>query len=82
MTPSRLEADYAGIDQQFYRGQIGSPKSPNSRRWAALGDGLMSWVSRWLELLPDTRPDAWPFPSERVKSPLPRQLRLPPQSSG
>jgi hypothetical protein len=37
---SRLEAEYADIRQRVYRGDLDSPKSPYSVRWAALSDGL------------------------------------------
>ena len=67
---SRVERDYADIDQRIYRGRIGTPKSPKSRRWAAMGDGLTEWLAQWLELLPDTRPEGWLFPSERIVTPL------------
>jgi len=70
LTRSRVERNYADIDQRIYRGRIGTPKSPKSRRWAAMGDGLCSWIEQWLELLPDRRPESWLFPSERIVTPL------------
>ena len=70
LTRSRVERNYADIDQRIYRGRIGTPKSPKSRRWAAMGDGLCSWIEQWLELLPDKRPESWLFPSERIVTPL------------
>ncbi len=57
LTRSRVERDYADIDQRIHRGPIGTPKSPKSRRWAAIGVGLTAWIAQWLELLPETRPE-------------------------
>ncbi len=65
-----VEKDYADIQQRIYRGQTGTPKTFRSKRWAALGDGLSAWLRQWLELLPDTRPEAWLFPSERMVTPV------------
>ena len=70
LTRSRVEHEYAEIDQRIYRGRIGTPKSPKSRRWAAMGDGLTAWIAQWLELLPDTQPEGWLFPSERIVTPI------------
>ncbi len=42
---SRLESQYADINQRIYRGQVDTPKTFNSRRWAALGDGLAAWTA-------------------------------------
>ena len=57
-------------EQGIYRGEFDSPKTFRSIRWAALGDGLLAWLSQWLEMLPNTRPEAWVFPSERLTTPL------------
>ncbi len=35
-----------------------------------MGDGLSAWIAQWLEMLPDTRPEGWLFPSERMVTPL------------
>ena len=70
LTRSRVESEYADIVQRIYRGQIGTPKSPKSRRWAAMGDGLSALIHDWLNILPDKRPEAWLFPSERITTPL------------
>ncbi len=66
----RLEAEYADIQQRVYRGVIDSPKTANSKRWAALSDGLLNWTGQWCEMLPNTSPEAWVFPSEKVTTPL------------
>jgi integrase len=70
LTRSRVVRADADFDQRIYRGRIGTPKSPKSRRWAAMGDGLSAWIAQWLEMLPDTRPEGWLFPSERNVTPL------------
>jgi hypothetical protein len=70
LTRSRVEDEYADVDQRIYRGWLGTPKSPKSRRWTAICDGLAVWISQWLDLLPQTEPEAWLFPSERIITPL------------
>jgi integrase len=67
---SKLEEDFANIQQRIYRGELDTPKTFKSRRLAALGDGLIAWLGQWLELLPDSSPDAWLFPSETGKTPV------------
>lgn len=66
----RLEAEYADIQQRIYRGEIDSPKSSYSVRWAALSDGLLSAVREWRSLAVDPSPDAWVFPSEKLTTPI------------
>jgi integrase len=61
---SVLETSSADIVQRVYRGKLDTPKTFNSTRLAALGDGLSTWIAGWLEMLPDSRPEAWVFPSE------------------
>ena len=66
----RLEAEYADIRQRIYRGDIDSPNSSYSVRWAALSDGLLSAIEDWRSLALDPASDAWVFPSEKVTTPL------------
>lgn len=66
---SMVAGDRADIKQRIYRGQVGTPKSHNSKRWAALGAGLAEWIVQWLEFLPGP-PDGWLFPSEKQTTPL------------
>ena len=66
----RLEAEYADVQQRVYRGDIDSPKSTYSVRWAALSDGLLSAVREWRTLSLDPGGDAWVFPSENLATPL------------
>jgi len=70
---SQMETGYADIRQRIYRGLVDTPKTANSKRWAALGDGLSTWLGGWLEMLPDTGPDAWVFPSEKIITPIVRE---------
>jgi len=67
---SRIEKDYADVKQRIYRGEVDSPKTFKSLRWAALGDGLLAWLNQWLELSPDTGPQGWLFPSEKLTTAL------------
>jgi integrase len=67
---SLLEKDFADIQQRVYRGDVDSPKTVRSVRLAALSDGLLALVHEWRSLSLDTRPDAWVFPSENLKTPL------------
>ena len=66
----RLEATYADIQQRVYRGDIDTPKSTYSVRWAALSDGLLAAVRDWKALAIDDSPDAWVFPSEKLTTPI------------
>jgi integrase len=70
LTWQRLEAQYADIQQRVYRGDIDSPKSTYSVRWAALSDGLLSAVREWREISVDPSPTAWVFPSEKLTTPV------------
>lgn len=47
-----------------------TPKTVNSKRWAALSDGLVDSIQRWLGVLPVVGQDAWLFPSETLTTPL------------
>jgi len=67
---ARMEADYADIRQRVYRGDVDSPKSVRSVRFAALSDGLLVSIDEWRTVSRDTSANAWVFPSERLKTPL------------
>jgi hypothetical protein len=43
---ARMEADYADIRQRVYRGDVDSPKSARSVRFAALSDGLLASIDK------------------------------------
>ncbi|MGH9446398.1 MAG: hypothetical protein ACRD3O_11830 [Terriglobia bacterium] len=64
-----MEADYADIRQRVYRGDVDSPKSVRSVRFAAFSDGLLVSIDEWRAASLDTSADAWVFPSERLKTP-------------
>ena len=70
LTRGKVEHQYADIEQRVYRGEIGTPKTFRSKRWAAFGISLKGWIRDWLELAPDTGPDGWLFPSEKMTTPL------------
>jgi integrase len=70
LTWKRLDGQYADIQQRVYRGDIDSPKSWHSVRWAALSDGLVSAIAEWRSIAIDSQPDAWVFPSEKLTTPL------------
>lgn len=57
-----VEKGYADIRQRIYRGQLDTPKTANSQRWAAFGGGLLVWLRNWIEILPANRPTDWLFP--------------------
>lgn len=69
---ARMEADYADIRQRVYRGDVDSPKSVRSVRYAVLSDGLLVSIDEWRAVSLDTGADAWVFPSERLTTPLAR----------
>lgn len=52
---ARLERGHADIDQRVYRGEIDTPKTIPSKRWAALADGLFGGLRQWVDLLPIRR---------------------------
>lgn len=68
----RLGTEYADIRQRVYRGDVDSPKTVRSVRFAALSDGLRVAIDAWRDISIDTNPDAWVFPSEKLTTPLSR----------
>ena len=70
LTWERLTAQYADIRQRVYRGEVDSPKTVRSTRWAALSNGLRASIEEWKTLSLDTSDDAWVFPSEKLTTPL------------
>jgi integrase len=65
-----LEQDHANIRQRIYRGLTDTPKTVNSTRLAALGDGLTTLLQQWIEMLPQNGEEAWVFPSEKGTTPV------------
>jgi integrase len=66
----RLGSEYADIRQRVYRGDVDSPKSVRSVRYAALSNKLLVSIDEWRALSLDTRAGAWVFPSEKLTTPL------------
>jgi len=69
---STLDRKCAEITQRIYRGQTDTPKTFNSRRRAAIGDGLFETLRQWMEIQPTVEDDPWVFPSEKGVTPLSR----------
>lgn len=66
----RLEREFADIRERVYRGDMDTPKTPKSVRWAALSDGLVAAIAEWRDIAIDRSPEAWVLPSERGNTPL------------
>lgn len=60
-----VEKGFADVRRRVYRGEIDTPKTENSQRWAAFGDALSVWLRGWISMLPANAPEDWLFPSER-----------------
>ena len=67
---ARVEPDYIDIRQRVYRGDLDSPKSVRSVRFAALPDRLLTLIGEWRDVSRDTSANAWVFPSEKLATPL------------
>lgn len=67
---ANLQPPFADIRRRVYHGDIDSPKSPKSRRKAALGETLLSEIALWREFCGSTDPQSWVFPSETMKTPV------------
>ena len=65
-------ATVSGTRPRVYRGDVDSPKSVRSIRFAALSDGLLVYIDEWRAISLDTCEDALVFPSERLTTPLAR----------
>jgi integrase len=70
LTWGRLQQRHADIRQRIYRGEVDTPKTSYSVREAALSDGLLREIDEWKNASLDTKPSAWVFPSERMKTPV------------
>jgi integrase len=71
LTWGRINATYAEIRQRVYRGLVDTPKTNQSFRKAALGEGLRADLELWRGFSVDTGDGAFVFPSERM-TPLSR----------
>ena len=62
---SHLEDGYVDITQRTYRGKLDTPKTFNSRRWAAFGSGLSSWIGNgWQHFLREGRNHGYSLPKD------------------
>ena len=64
----RLSDTSADIQERVYRGDLDTPKT--KPRVVALSSGVRQDLADWLRGSPDTGPDGWLFPSERLTTPL------------
>jgi integrase len=65
-----VEETHASVCQRVYRGDIDTPKTAKSVRKVALPEGLRQDLNTWLTTSPDSGPDGWLFPSEKLTTPL------------
>jgi integrase len=65
LTWGRIAETYAEVRQRIYRGLVDTPKTHQSRRDAALADGLVKSLEQWREFCCCPNPSAFVFPSER-----------------
>jgi integrase len=70
LTWVRLQGRSAKVRQRVYKGQVDTPKTANSNREVALPNGLHSEINEWRKISVDTRPQAWVFPSETMRTPM------------
>ena len=68
LTWDRLQGHYAEIRQRIYKGHLDTPKTVKSVREVALSNGLIDEIEGWRQVSIGTRPQAWVFPSERMKT--------------
>ena len=70
LTWGRLQGKHAEIRQRIYRGHVDTPKTAKSVREVALSNGVVSEINEWRKVSLDCSPNAWVFPSERMKTPV------------
>jgi integrase len=66
LTWDRMTATHADIRQRVYRRRIDTPKTDNSKRKAALSQGLLIDLETWKATARSTASGAFVFPSERM----------------
>ncbi len=59
----------ARIEQRIYRGDIDTPKTPNSTRTVAIPPKTASCLKEWMQLV-GSEPEAWVFASENPSTPM------------
>jgi integrase len=70
LTVGQVKDTFVEIRHRVYRGKLDSPKTPKSRRSAAVPDQTRALLRQWIEFLPNRTADAWLFPSEKGSTPL------------
>jgi len=58
------------VVRRIYRGVVDVPKSRKSRRPIPMMARTKKLLEQWVELLPDTKSEAWLFPSENGRTPI------------
>jgi integrase len=66
ITWGQLREAYVDIRHRLYRGRLGTPKTDNSYRQAALSEGLLADIEAWKAATLGTAENAWVFSSERM----------------
>ncbi len=64
--------DHVHVQRGIYKGEIDTPKTENSKRKAALSEGVIRELMLWRDISLDAGADAWVFPSETGKTPVGR----------
>ena len=65
-----VKSGSVSIEQRICDGKIDTPKTYRSRRTAALTPMIVAEFGAFGTVSPSVAPDAWVFPSERMKTPL------------
>ncbi len=67
-----IDGSSVWVKRRLYKGNIDLPKTRRSFRRVALSETSVELLQNWLEQVPETRPDAWLFPSVTLDSPVRR----------
>jgi integrase len=60
------------VRRRVYRGEIDSPKTQKSEREVGLSPKTIRFLTQWLKLARDPRPEGWVFPAENLTNPVSR----------
>ena len=66
----RVKDGYVEIKERVCKRDIDAPKTAKAVRRAALSPGLQQDLTLWLSSSPDTGPEGWLFPSEKLTTPI------------
>jgi hypothetical protein len=61
---------FCEIQERIYRGDVDTPKTVKSVRFAALSATVREDLERWLRRDSNASPDDWLFPSEKISKPI------------